>query len=132
GGDHRPLRRAGRAVAAGDRRGRLGGGRAVPVRGPFGGPRRQFGGLPPVTIVHAVAARIALHQADRPRAIAELTRAQRLRPGLTYALPHFAVQARIELARCHLALSDFPAARILLHEVTEILARRPGLGVFAG
>ncbi len=87
---------------------------------------------PPVTIVHAVAARIALHQADRPRAIAELTRAQRLRPGLTYALPHFAVQARIELARCHLALSDFPAARILLHEVTEILARRPGLGVFAG
>ncbi len=87
---------------------------------------------PPVTILHAVAARIALHQADRPRAIAELTRAQRLRPGLTYALPHLAVQARIELARCHLALSDFAAARILLREVTEVLSRRPGLGVFAG
>ena len=87
---------------------------------------------PPVTIVHAVAARIALHQADRPHAITDLTRAQRLRPGLTYALPHFAVQARIELARCHLALSDFAAAQILLNEVTEILTRRPGLGVFAG
>jgi LuxR family maltose regulon positive regulatory protein len=87
---------------------------------------------PPVTILHAVAARIALHRADRPRAIAELTRAQRLRPGLTYALPHLAVQARIELARCHLALSDFAAARILLQEVTEVLTRRPGLGVFAG
>ena len=87
---------------------------------------------PPVTILHAVAARIALHQADRPRAIAELTRAQRLRPGLTYALPHLAVQARIELARCHLALSDFAAAQILLQEVTEVLARRPRLEFFVG
>jgi len=86
---------------------------------------------PPVTILHAVAARIALHQGDRPRAIAELTRAQRLRPGLTYALPYLAVQARIELARCHLTLSDFAAAQILLQEVTEILTRRPDLGTFA-
>ena len=87
---------------------------------------------PPVTILHAAAARIALHQHDRPRAIAELTRAQRLRPGLTYALPYLAVQARIELARCHLALADVAAARILLHEAEEVLTRHPGLGVFAG
>ena len=87
---------------------------------------------PPITILHAVAARIALHEADRPRAIAELTRAQRLRPGLTYAVPHLAVQVRIELARCHLALSDFAAARILLQEAEEVLTRHPGLGVFAG
>ena len=46
-------------------------------------------------------------------------------------MPHLAVQARIELARCHLALSDIAAARILLLEVTEVLTRRPGLGVFA-
>src|SRR5580704_7935786 len=85
---------------------------------------------PPITILHAVAARIALYEADRPRAIAELTRAQRLRPGLTYAVPHLAVQVRIELARCHLALSDVPAARMLLREVAEVLNRRPGLGVF--
>jgi LuxR family maltose regulon positive regulatory protein len=87
---------------------------------------------PPITILHAVAARIALHEADRPRALAELTRAQRLRPTLTYAVPHLAVQARIELARCYLALSDIAAARILLEEVTDVLTRRPGLGVFAG
>jgi LuxR family transcriptional regulator, maltose regulon positive regulatory protein len=87
---------------------------------------------PPITILHAVAARIALHEADRPQALAELTKAQRLRPALTYAVPHLAVQARIELARCHLALPDIAAARILLQEVTEILTRRPGLGVFAG
>ena len=86
---------------------------------------------PPVTIVHAAAARIALHQGNRSRAMAELTRAQRLRPTLTYALPHLAVQARIELARCHLALSDVAAAQILLQEVTEVLTLRPGLGVFA-
>ena len=73
---------------------------------------------PPVTILHAAAARIALHEADPARAREELTRAQRLRPGLTYALPHLAVQARIELARCHLALSDLSAARTLLGRPT--------------
>ena len=61
----------------------------------------------------------------------ELTRAQRVRPALTYAVPHMAVQARIELARCYLALFDVAAARILLREIDEILLRRPRLGVFA-
>jgi LuxR family transcriptional regulator, maltose regulon positive regulatory protein len=78
-----------------------------------------------------VAARIALHQANRPRAQEELTRAQRLRSALTYALPHLAVQARIELAKCHLALADFTATRTLLREVDDVLRRRPGLGAFA-
>jgi hypothetical protein len=80
---------------------------------------------PPLTILYAVAARIALHQANRPRAQEELTRAQRLRPALTYALPHLAVQARIELAKCHLALADFTATRTLLREVDDVLRRRP-------
>ncbi len=86
---------------------------------------------PLVTILHAAAARMALHKADRPRAIAELTSAQRLRPGLTYALPYLAVQARVELARCYLALADVRAARVLLQEAAEVLTRRPGLGTFA-
>jgi LuxR family maltose regulon positive regulatory protein len=85
---------------------------------------------PPVAIVHAVAARIALHQADPLRARAELTRAQRLRPDLTYAVPHLAVQARIELARCYLAMRDLAAARTMLNEVDGIFKRRPALGVF--
>ena len=87
---------------------------------------------PPVTIMYAAAARLALHDADRPRARLELTRAQRLRPALTYALPHLAVQARLVLARCHVALADIAAARILLREIDEILIRRPGLGAFVG
>jgi LuxR family transcriptional regulator, maltose regulon positive regulatory protein len=86
---------------------------------------------PAVTIMHAAAARMALHQADGPRARAELTRAQRLRPALTYAVPHFAVQARTELTKVHLALADLAGARMLMREVDQILSRRPGLGVFA-
>jgi len=41
-----------------------------------------------------------------------------------------AVQVRLELARCHLALPDTAAARTLLHEADEILRRRPSLGIF--
>jgi len=85
---------------------------------------------PPVAIMHAVGARIALHQGDQANVAAELTCAQRLRPDLTYAIPYLAVQVRIELARCYLALLDTAAARTLLHEADEILRRRPGLGVF--
>ncbi len=47
---------------------------------------------------------------------------------LTYALPHMAVQARIELIRVHLALGDLAGARTLMQEVDELLRRRPGLG----
>jgi len=82
--------------------------------------RANLADYPPVTILHAAAARIALHEADQPRARNELTWAQRLRPGLTNALPHLAVQARIELARCHLALSDFSVPRTLLREAEGI------------
>jgi LuxR family transcriptional regulator, maltose regulon positive regulatory protein len=85
---------------------------------------------PPVAIMHATAARMALHQADLPEARAELTAAQRLRPHLTYALPYLAVQVRIELARCYLLLQDRAAAHTMLNEADEILTRRPDLGVF--
>jgi LuxR family transcriptional regulator, maltose regulon positive regulatory protein len=86
---------------------------------------------PTIAIMYAVAARMALHRADRPRARAELTRAQRLRPVLTYAVPHFAVQARTELTKAHLALGDLAGARTLMREADDILRRRPGLGAFA-
>ncbi|HEY7013710.1 MAG TPA: LuxR C-terminal-related transcriptional regulator [Streptosporangiaceae bacterium] len=86
---------------------------------------------PLITVLYAAAARMAIHEGDRPRARAELTQAQRTRPSLTYALPHLAAQARIELARCHLALLDVAAARTLVREAEQILVRRPDLGVFA-
>jgi LuxR family maltose regulon positive regulatory protein len=79
-------------------------------------------------LVSAVRARTALHRANLPAVHQELARAQRLRHLLTYALPHFAVQARIELARVHLALTDLAGARTLMREIDDLLRRRPGLG----
>jgi ATP/maltotriose-dependent transcriptional regulator MalT len=83
-------------------------------------------------LVCAVRARTAMHRTDPPAVHQELARAQRLRHLLTYALPHFAVQARIELARVHLALADLAGARMLMREVDDLLRRRPGLGTLAG
>jgi LuxR family transcriptional regulator, maltose regulon positive regulatory protein len=68
-------------------------------------------------LVSAVQARTAMHRGDIPAARQQLLSAQHLRPLLTYALPYFAVQARIELVRVHLALADLAAARTLMREV---------------
>jgi LuxR family transcriptional regulator, maltose regulon positive regulatory protein len=76
----------------------------------------------------AVQARVALHRGDVPAARRELTGAQRLRPLMTYAHPHWAVQARIQLTRVHLALNDLAGARTLMREIDELLRRRPDLG----
>ena len=82
-------------------------------------------------LVCAVRARVAIHRADAAAARQELVGAQRLRPLLTYALPYLAVQARVELARVHVALADLAGARTLIREVDELLRRRPGLGTLA-
>ena len=50
---------------------------------------------------------------------------------LTYALPYFAVQARIELIHVYLALGDLAGARTLMREVDELIRRRPSLGTLA-
>ena len=83
-------------------------------------------------LICALRARAAMHRADVPAARRELITAQHLRPLLTYALPYLAVQARIELARVHLALADTAGARTLMREVDDLLKRRPGLGTLAG
>ena len=83
-------------------------------------------------LVSAVQARAAMHRGDLQAARQQLLSAQHLRPLLTYALPYFAVQARIELIGVHLALADLAAARTLMREVDELLRRRPGLGKLVG
>ena len=77
----------------------------------------------------AVTARLAIHRGDVPRARDDLARAERLRPQLTWALPHLAVQVCLELARDYLALTNAGAARRLLVEVDDLLSRRPRLGL---
>ena len=83
-------------------------------------------------LVCAAQARTALHRGDIPAARQELVGAQRMRHELTYALPHWAVQARIGLARVHLALTDLAGARTLTREIDELLRHRPGLGTLVG
>ena len=84
-------------------------------------PRRPPSSWPPPR------ARSAAGERDAARN--DLARAHRLRPGLTVATPFFAVQARVELARAHLALGDGAGARTVTREAAEILRVRPRLGI---
>ncbi len=79
-------------------------------------------------ILLAVTARLAIARGQGARARKALLSAQRMRPMLTHALSWFAVQARLELAKAHLDLSDVHGAATLLHETDDILHRRPRLG----
>ena len=83
-------------------------------------------------LVCAAQARVAMHRGDVAAARHQLVDAQRLRSVLTYAFPHVAVQARIELARLHLALADTAGARTLMREIDGILKHRPDLGTLVG
>jgi LuxR family transcriptional regulator, maltose regulon positive regulatory protein len=82
-------------------------------------------------LVCAVQAHAALRRNDMTAARQELVGAQRLRHLLTYAMPQFAVQARIHLASAHLALGDLAGAKTLMQEIDEVVRRRPGLGTLA-
>jgi LuxR family maltose regulon positive regulatory protein len=89
----------------------------------------RFQEVPTNAFVLAVAARITVHEGDVQRAGRILARAQRLRPGLTYALPYLAVQTRLELTRVLLAMADAAGARTVLREADDILRRRPLVGM---
>jgi len=84
------------------------------------------------SLVCTVHARTAWHRGDVPAVRQELVRSQRLRPMLTYALPHLAVQARVELAEAHIAITDIAGAGTLMREVDELLRHRPDLGTLTG
>ena len=79
-------------------------------------------------ILQAATARIAVAHDQGARARNALINAQRTRPVLTHALSWLAVQARLELAKAHLALSDPRGAATIWREAEDILHRRPALG----
>jgi LuxR family maltose regulon positive regulatory protein len=83
-------------------------------------------------LIYAVAARTAIHRGDLALAREQLALAANLRPLLTYAMPHRAVQTLLELGRAHLALDDGAGARTVLSQARDILQRRPDLGVLPG
>jgi LuxR family transcriptional regulator, maltose regulon positive regulatory protein len=84
---------------------------------------------PSGALLHTVTARLAIHRGDVAAARDDLARAEHLRPLLTWALPHLAVQVRLELARTYLVLTDAAAARTMLWEADALLVRRPRLGL---
>lgn len=77
----------------------------------------------------AAAARVGLRKCRWDQARADLNAAERLIGDLGDALPWFAVQTRMELARAHLTLRDAEGAGADLDEAMEILGRHPHLGL---
>ena len=84
-----------------------------------------------LTIVFALAARVALRRGNRIQAAADQAHANRLRPGLSDAVPWLAVGANLELARVALAQADAAGARTLLREADDVLRRFPSFGRLA-
>jgi LuxR family maltose regulon positive regulatory protein len=82
-------------------------------------------------LTRIAGARALLRHGRWDEAHAELAAARQLTPSLTNALPWLAVQARIELARAHVALRDEDAARRLVVELDDIVANSAPLGVLA-
>jgi LuxR family maltose regulon positive regulatory protein len=89
----------------------------------------RFDSVASSVLVHAVAARVAIHRGDRHRALEELVHAQLVRPLVSHALPSTGVIALLEVARAYLSLADPAGAGSAVAEAEAILRRRPRLGV---
>jgi LuxR family maltose regulon positive regulatory protein len=79
-------------------------------------------------LAFAMAARLAVHRGAFDEADRQLTRAMRARPSCTYALPFFAVRARVALAKVYSTRGEQGQARHLLREADDLLTHRPALG----
>ena len=90
--------------------------------------RSRMEDYPTSALVCAVAGRVALRHGEAQRANDLLSRAQRLRPQLTYAMPWISVQTRLELARAYLTMADAGGAETMLRELAALLRRQPDLG----
>ena len=93
--------------------------------------RMHFDGAASSVLVHAVAARVAIHRGDLARGREELVHAQLVRPLVSSALPSTAVVGLLEVARAYLAIADPAGASAAVAEAERILQRRPDLGVLA-
>jgi LuxR family maltose regulon positive regulatory protein len=91
--------------------------------------RTHLDGVVSALMVHAVAARVAIHHGDLARGREELVRAQLVRPLASYALPWASVLAQLEMARAYLAIADSAGARSVVSDAERIVRQRPRLGV---
>ncbi len=91
--------------------------------------RTHLEGVVSAILVHAVAARVAIHHGDLGRGREELVHAQLVRPLASYALPWASVLALLEMARAYLAIADPGGARAVVSDAEQIVRHRPQLGV---
>ena len=85
-------------------------------------------GYPTSELTYAIGARVALMQGDPVRARACAEEATSIEPGLSYAMPVFALQADLLLAKCAMGLGDVAWAEGCLTHAEDVVAHRPDLG----
>ncbi|WP_286328920.1 LuxR C-terminal-related transcriptional regulator [Agromyces marinus] len=85
-------------------------------------------GYPTTALALACAARVEVHRGDVASARRTLARGMRARVQCTHTMPYLAIKVRLQLARAHLPLGDRATAMHLVHEMQELLAKRPDLG----
>lgn len=88
-------------------------------------------GYPTTGVALAVAARLALRRGDATAAERLVVRAMRARVHCTHVLPYLAMRTRLQIALAYLAQGDLAAARHLIREIDDLLARCPGVGALA-
>ena len=79
-------------------------------------------------LVYAWCAHVAARRGDPAQARDLASRAARLRPLLTHALPVVSAQALLELARAYIALAEPGGASAVLRQAKDLLQHRPDLG----
>ena len=82
--------------------------------------------------VEVASARLAIHNQIPEGARSDLLSAMRKRVLTSWACPWAAVWLRLEMATAYLALAGAGDARILVHEIDDLLYHRPNLGVLNG
>jgi LuxR family maltose regulon positive regulatory protein len=91
----------------------------------------HLGDYPTTAVQLACCARARLRQGRWDEARSDITKAHHRSRSLKHALPWFAVQAQLELARAHITLRNADAARAILAEITDTLDHHPQLGDLA-
>jgi LuxR family maltose regulon positive regulatory protein len=88
----------------------------------------QFDAYWTSAVVYAYGAKVAANRGAVSDAREYASKAARLRPLLTYALPVMSVQALLELGRTYLALGDTSGVTAVLRQAQDIFQQRPDLG----
>ena len=76
----------------------------------------------------AVSARVAIRSGRTAEATTLLGRASAIRPRLGASIPILSVLSLLEMVRSYIELGDMGGARLVIREVSDIMAIRPDLG----